>query len=533
MKYYWHNSILMVLLIANLSSCSDNKSKSSTRNSLNIDIAGDVTTFDPQAMIDAYTFRVLSDMYEGLVDMDQANRPIPGMAEKWTVSPDGKTYIFNLRHDLKFSDGSPLTAHDFVYSWQRLASPKTAGYKFVIDHLSNAESVFAGKLPIDKLGITALDNYTLKVTLASPDPAFIAKCTTIFTSAVPQKIIAQYGESWALPQHVVSTGAYRLTKHIANGTIQMHKNDYFYDVNHVKIDNLNFIPYADRNAALAAYKTGDIDISANVPIDQYQQLKTQYPQELHTVKMEGITFYSLNTRIGKLQNKDLRQALSMVIDRDVLVNKILANGQTALYSYISASIEQKRYGNLNYDWQQLSYPERIKIAQQLYAKAGYNHNHPLELDLLYDNNDASRKVAIAIANMWESGLGVKTNLHSQEWKGYLTARKNGNFEVIRNSWGAAFNFITTYTPEYQCKSSVNVSDYCNNEYDNLITQADKEQNPHLQTKLYQQAIKLAMKEYAVIPLYQNSYTTLIKPYVHGLDIESNLLEDIRSKWISF
>lgn len=532
MKCYWRNSILTMLLLANLSACSD-KSKSTTRDTLNIDIAGDVNTFDPQTLIDPYSFRILSDLYEGLVDMDQANRPIPGMAEKWIISPDGKTYIFNLRHDLRFSDGTPLTAHDFVYSWQRLASPQTIGYKFALDHLSNAQSVFTGKLPVDKLGIYALDDYTLKITLDTPDPAFIAKCTTIFTSPVPQKVIAKYGESWATPQHIVSTGAYKLVSHVANGKIQMQKNDYFYAESQVHVEKLNFTPYVDRNAALAAYKAGDIDISANVPIDQYQLLKQEYPSELHTVKMEGITFYSLNTKMAKLQNKDLRQALSMVVDRDVLVNKILANGQTALYSYITTSMEGERYGNLNYPWQKLSYSERIKIAQKLYAAAGYSSQHPLELDLLYDNNDASRKVAVAIADMWKSTLGVKTTIHSQEWKSYLEARRNGNFEVIRNSWGAAFNFITTYTPEYACKSTVNVSDVCTDGYDKLLAKADTEQNPAQQTQLYQQAINLAMTQYAIIPLYQNSYTTLIKPYVHGLKVESNLLNDIRSKWVSF
>lgn len=532
MKKNLRNSILLFTLFASISACTQKK-PTLARDTLHLDIGGDVTSFDPQSMVDFYSFRVLSDLYEGLVDMDQANRPIPGMAKKWTVSADGKTYTFELRDDLHFSDGSPLTANDFVYSWQRLADPKTGAYTFVIDHLQNAKDIFAGKLPPTKLGVKALSPTILQVTLDSPDPAFLAKCTTIFTSAVPQKTIATYGESWTLPQHIVTTGAYRLTSRVVNGPINMVKNDYFYAAKDVHVPKLEFIPYPDRNAALAAYKAGSIDMSANVPVDQYQELLKQYPEELHTVKMEGIAFYSLNTTIPKLQNKDLRQALSIAVDREALVDKVLANGQAPLYAYTTDTMENGRYTGMNYSWSKLPRNQQIELAKELYAKAGYSASHTLELDLLYDTNDASRKVAVAIADMWKSTLGVKTTVHNAEWKVYLQNKRNGQFEVARNNWGAAFNFITTYTPEYQCNTSVNISKLCLPAYDQLIESADREQNIATQTQLYKQALNLAMEQYAVIPLYQNSYTTLIKPYVHGLNIESNLLQDIRSKWVSF
>ena len=515
-----------------LSAC-QSKVNNHPQDTLRVDIGGDVTSFDPQKMVDSYTFRVLSDLDEGLVDMDQANRPIPGMAQSWHISADGKTYVFQLRKDLYFSDGTPLTAADFVYSWQRLADPKTAAYTFVIDHLVNAEAIFAGKLAPSKLGVKALSDYVLEVKLATPDPAFLAKCTTLFTTAVPRHTIEQYGESWSTPQHLVSTGAYALTDRVVNGPIFTTKNLYFYQANQVEIPQVIFTPYVDRNAALAAYKSGSIDISGDVPVDQYSTLIKQYPSELHTVKMEGIAFYSLNTQLAALQNRDLRQALSMAIDRDTLAYQILANGQTPNYSYVTSTIENGRYAGLDYAWSKLSSQERIAKAQQLYALAGYNSSNPLKLDILYNTNDASRKVALAIAAMWQKNLGVVTSVHNQEWKVYLQSRRTGQFEVLRNNWGAAYNFVTTYTPEYACGSDVNVSGLCLPDYDKLIHTADREQNSVKQTKLYRQAINLAMEQYAIIPLYQNSYTTLVKPYVTGLQIESNLLEDIRSKWVKF
>lgn len=520
-----------VLILFCMVSCS--KKQPTTHDTLRIDLGGDIVSFDPQKMVDAYTFRVLSDLDEGLVSMDQANNPIAGMAESWQISPDGKQYIFHLRHDLRFSDGVAITASDFVYSWQRLANPKTGGFSFVLDHLKNATEIFSGKLSPDKLGVKALDNYTLQVDLASPDPAFLSKCTAVFTTVVPKHVIEAYGESWATATHIVSAGAYKVTDRVVNGAIKLRKNDFYYDAKNVKIAKLEFIPFQDRNAALAAYKAGNIDITDNLPIDQSAKLKQEYATEFNTVSMEGITFYSLNIRIKKLQNKDLRQALSMVIDRDILTNDILANGTKPLYGYVTATIDNRAYKDLVYKWSELPYSERVKIAKQLYAKTGYTSQKPLELNLLYDNNDASRKVALAISDMWHNTLGVKVTLQSNEWKSYLQSRSSGNFEVIRNSWGAAFNSVTTYTPEYECGTNVNVSKLCTNDYDSLINQANLTQDKSAQIELYNHALNLAMEQYAVIPLYQNSYTVLLKPYVKGLDLEHNLLHDIRSKWMYF
>jgi oligopeptide transport system substrate-binding protein len=500
MKKYTRLKLFATLLLLTValfvSACSANEA-AHPRDTLRIDIAGDITSFDPQSMVDSNTFRILSDLDEGLVGMNQADQPIAGMAESWIISPDGKTYTFYLRHDLKFSDGKPITANDFVYSWQRLADPKTGGYSFVIDHLQNAPQIIAGILPATKLGVRALDPFTLQAVLEIPDPAFLAKCTTVFASAVPRHQIEQYAESWAIPSHLVTSGAYNLVSRVVNGTIKAQKNPYYYAAKDVSIAKLEFTPFADRNAAIAAFRSGAIDITANVPVDQYQNLKALYPTSLHTVTMEGMAFYSLNTKIPALQDERLRQALSMAVDRETLVNKILANGQLPLYSYVTPSIENSRFGGLNYEWASWSRKQQIQEAQKLYAAAGYSIHNPLRLNLLYNQNDASQKVALAIASMWKNVLGAEITLQGEEWKAYLQDRRNGNFQVLRNNWGAAYNNITTYTPEYQCNSNVNVSGLCLPEYDRLIAQANAVQNFNRQTEIYRQAIKLAMEQYAI------------------------------------
>ncbi len=526
-------AFLIITIAISLNACSKSQNNSSpkSRDKIQIDLGGDVATLDPQSLVDFYSFRVISDLDEGIIDMDQANRPIPGMAESWNISSDGKTYIFHLRHDLKFSDGSTINAADFVYSWQRLVNPKTGGYAFILDHVINAKAIQDGGKAPEALGVTALDPYTLKVQLALPDPAFLAKLTAVFSAPVPRKTITQYGESWTTVQHIVTCGAYTLTSRIVNGQITLTKNPYYYAANMVSIPTIEFIPYSDRNSALSAYKAGNLDILSELPIDQYQTIKQQFPAELHNVKMEGIVFYSLNTRLPQLQDVRLRQTLSMAIDRQTLTGDVLRGGQTPLYSLITPTIENSRYSNLDYSWKNLAPAQRIDYARKLYQQAGYSAESPLQLSIIYDNNDISRKIALAVASMWREQLGITTTLRVEDWKSYLQSRKQGAFVIIRNSWGAAYNMISTYTPEYQCNSTVNVGGWCSPAYDRLIAKAESEQNHTRQTQLYQQAITLAMESYPIIPLYQNNYTLLIKPYIGGLNVESNLLDDIRSKWL--
>ncbi len=527
----WRNFSVFILSASLIVACSkDNKSNDSKV--LRTDLGGNVGTLDPQGAFDPYTFHVLSDLYEGIVDMDQANNPIAGMAESWTVSDDGLTYDFYLRHDLKFSDGSSISADDFVYSWRRMIDPETAGYAGTsFGNILNALDVISHKLPLDNLGVEAIDQYQFRVNLSKPDPAFIEKCTALFTTVVPKQVIDKYGESWTSLEHIVTSGPYKLSKRVINGEIMLEKNPYYYNAKNVKMESVIYIPYQDRNSALSAYKTEELDILNGVPVDQYAKLKSDYAKQLNTVGYEGVVFFSLNVFSDKLKDTNVREALSLAVDRDVLTNKILASGQKPLYSYVTPTVENGRYKNVYYDWKSLTQAERDAKAKELLKDSGIEPQK-YSINLTYDNNDINRKVAVAVASMWEKELGIKVNLMPTVRKDYLDKRKNSDFEVLLNSWGAAFNHVTTYTPEYACASNVNVSRLCTVNYDSLITDANMSLNEDQQTQFYERALQLAMEQYAIIPLYQNSYTMMISPKVSGLNVESNLLHDIRSKWIS-
>ena len=503
---------------------------------LRIDVGSEAPTLDPALSEDAAAGRIINDLFAGLVDFDQQNNPIPGMAESWNISANGKTYTFHLRDNLKFSDGSRITANDFIYTYRRVVDPKTAsGHNYLLAGVVNGNKIIKGELPPTSLGISAPDAQTVVIQLDHPDANFLNYLTLGTVGVVSQKTINKYASAWTQAQNIVTSGAYVLSEHVVNGHILLIKNPYYFQESQVAIAKVDFFPYVDHNAGLSAYKTGGLDlVYQSVPIDQYQNLRQQYPSELHTIQQEGIYFYDLNQLLPQFKNNpELRQALSMAIDRNALVNKVLGQGETALYSNVTATVESGAYKSVRYSWADLPYAEQVKIAKQLYAKAGYSASHPLKIDLSYNTDDLHKKIALAIAGMWKSTLGVEVTLSNQEWKTFIASRHSGNYVVARDRWVADYNSVTSYTQLYLCNGMQNNSHYCNPAYDKLVTAAENSSDLAQQQQLYRQALTLALNDYSIIPLFQPNYSKLVKPYVSNLDVEHNFFNVEQSKWVKF
>lgn len=528
-----HTLCFTSLLI--LGSCTKKDGSTSTENTLRVDVGTELPTFDPALAEDGNTYRVINDLFAGLVDFDQANRPIPGMAKSWEISSDGKIYTFHLRDNLKFSDGSPITADDFVFSWRRLIDPKTgSSYAFLLKDVLNGQKIIDGKEKPERLGVIALDPETFVVHLEHPTNAFLSYITTPNVFVVPRKIIEKYGQNWTKPEHMVTSGAYILKEHVVNGYILATKNPNFYEESSVKIKNVKYFPFTDTNASLSNFKTGALDTTwQNVPIDQYKQLQKQFPDELHTFKWERMDYLNLNFQLPKFANNlKLRQALAMAINREDLTQKVLGAGQTPLYSTVTPTIENGKYADLNYSWSKLPHDKQVQMAKELYKEAGYGPNNPLTLTIKYQTNDLYKKVMISVMSMWQETLGVKVKLVNEEMKVLFPELRNGNYEVAQGRWGADYNSVTTYTPLFICNNGNNRSHYCNKNYDTLITKAEATSNPAQQQQLYKQALQLAMNEYAIIPLYEPTHQRLVNKRVKGYDIDSNYLDNVQTKWFN-
>lgn len=507
----------------------------SARDTLRIDIGNEPASLDPEANSDNSAARVQSDLFAQLVDYDQQGHLIPGLAESWDISKDGKLYTFHLRHNLKFSDGSPITARDFVFSWQRLVTPKTSGtYNFLLNNVINAESIVRGELEPSMLGVEAVNEHTFVVRLKAPDNSFLEKCSMTPLTVVSENNISKYQELWTQPEYMVTSGAYKLQSHVVNGSIRVSKNPYFYAESQVSIPNVVYFPYVDVNSSIAAYKSGDLDMTfISVPVDQFAQLKAEYPNELHSVRLEGMYYYTFNTSLDKFKDVRVRQALSMAIDRDMLTKQLLNMGQEPLYSTVTPTIEGGKYKNVKYSWATLDSAQRIAEAKQLYKSAGYSESNSLKITLLSNGDDIHKKIAMVLISMWKNNLGVEATFKNVEWKTLIQDRYLGNFELARGGWTGDYNSVTAYTPLYDCDGKQNLSFYCDKQYDKLIALANTELNPQKEQRLYSAALNQALNDYMTIPLFQYSYQRLVKPYIANYQIESNTGDHVQSKWLRF
>jgi oligopeptide transport system substrate-binding protein len=513
----------------------DNTTSLTKHEILNLAISGEPPTLDPTLSGDSVSSRIAHDLFEGLVSFNQNGDPIAGLAESWDISSDKMTYTFHLRPNLKFSDGSRLTASDVVKSWQRFADPKNAASQNnMVEIIQNGADIVAGKLPVSALGVMAPDDLTVSVKIVHPQASFLSLLASSGFSVVPTQVIAKYKDNWLKPEHIVTSGAYVLKQHILNGYMILEKNPFYYDKDNVKIAKVKYHAISDLNSQYNQYQAGEIDVTDSIPNDRYSEIKAKYPQELYTVEQEGIYFYDFNMMRPEFKNNlKLRQALTMAIDRNVLTQKVLGQGQIPLYSVVSATVESGQYKNIVYPWASWSRDKQITEAKKLYAEAGFNSSHPLSVDISYNTLDSHKKIAITIASMWKNILGVNVVLKNQEWKTFLLSRQKGDYQIARDGWIAG-RYITNYTDfMFLCKSPQNNSHYCSLEYDKLIHQADYALDPKIQFDYNQQALKLVMNAYPIIPLYQYTYSRLIKSYVKGYNPQHNHGNDVLTKWMYF
>lgn len=539
-------AVLLTLSVGlELSSCSKTHNDTATvsnavqsKDTINVDNGDDAPTVDPVMTQDVTSARVLYDLFAGLVDFNQKNETIPGLAEKWDISPDGKVYTFHLRDGLKFSDGTPITAEDVVFTWQRVADPKVASpYNMLASNIVNGQAIIDGKAAANTLGVKALDKKTVQITLLHPDSAFLQICTMPNVGIVSKANLTKFGTQWTDPKNMVTSGAYTIKEWVVKGHMLLTKNPNYYEAKDVTIPNVNFLPLVDTNASLSQYRTNGADITYSIPVDQYKDIQKEFGNQLHQFTLEALAYYDFNMTLPKYaNNKDLRQALSMAVDRQVLTKEVLGKGEVPSYSYITTTVEGGKFAGLDYDWAKFPREQQIAMAKELFAKAGYGPNHPLEISIAYNTNDGNKKVAIALGAMWQEVFGadsIKVTQANQEWKTFIDARNKANYDIARDAWNADYNSANSYTILYSCKNPQNNAKYCNPAYNKLIDQAQQTTDANERVNLIRQALMVAESDYAVIPLYQYTWQRLVNPRVKGYDADNNHFDHVQSKWYHF
>lgn len=488
-------------------------------------------TIDPSIAEGVPENNLIMDLFEGLISEDADANLIPGIAESWEVSADGKEYTFKLRPSV-WSDGTAFTAHDFVYSWQRTLNPATgSNYASILYPIKNAQAINEGKITdLNELGAKAIDDLTLKVELEGPIPYFLGLLAHHSSYPAPKHIVEKHGNNWTRPENMVSNGAFKMESWVPNSQIVLVKSDNYWDKEQVKLDKVIFYPIEDQNSELKRYRSGEIDVTNEIPNDQIKWLKENLSNELHIGAYLGTYYYGLN--VGKPPFKDnpkLREALSLAIDRDILTEKVTGVGEIPAYNFVPKGING--YEAYQPEAAKLSKEERLKKAQALYAEAGYSKDKPLKTEILYNTSENHKKIAIAVASMWKQNLGVETSLSNQEWKVYLeTRRLKEKTQAFRAGWIGDYNDPNTFLEMFKSNSGLNDVALNLPEFDQLLADAEKESNPEKRFELLKQADKLLVESYAVLPLYTYVKAHLVKPYVKGF--KNNIMDHNRSKYIS-
>ncbi|NNN57622.1 oligopeptide ABC transporter substrate-binding protein OppA [Vibrio sp. 1-2 (7-a)] len=475
----------------------------------------EAATLDPAKAEGLPEMHVIRDLFEGLVIQDSDGNIIPGVAESWETK-DNQTFTFHLRKDAKWSNGEPVTADDFVYSLRRAVDPKTASpnvWYLKLTKIKNIADVAEGKKPLDDLGIAAVDKYTLRFELDSQVPYFVAMTGHTSMMPVHQATVENRDKPWSDPDQFVGNGAFTLDKWVVNERIELVKNPSYWDSADTHLNRVTYIPFENQNASINRYAAGELDITSDVPTHMAQKLKQDYKQAYTVVPLLCTYYYAFNTTRPPFDDARVRQAVSYSIMRDVITNGVTQVGNLPAYTF--AHQYTAGFDATPPEYSKWSQQQRDEKARQLLKEAGYSQDKPLDFKLLYNTSEANKSIAVAIASMLQKNLGANVELENQEWKSYLVARKQGNFDVMRASWCGDYNEASTFLSLLRSGSSGNFARYSSEAYDNVMNSALAATNEKARQGFYDQAEQLLATDMPIAPIYYYMQARLVRPTVGG------------------
>ncbi|WP_047049340.1 ABC transporter substrate-binding protein [Vibrio mexicanus] len=483
----------------------------------------EVASLDPHKTEGVPESHVIRDLLEGLVNQDADGNTIPGVAESWSTE-DNKTFVFKIREGAKWSNGDPVTAEDFVYSFKRAVDPATASpYSWYIEYttIENAKDIIAGNADKETLGVRAIDANTLEIKTEKALPYFVAMMGHTTMKPVHRATVEAHGDQWTKPENFVGNGAYVLNNWVVNERIELTRNEQYWDNANTTLNKVTFLPIENQVAEMNRFLAGEIHITNELPIEHFSRLKKDHAESVSVKGDLCSYYYGFNNAKAPFDDVRVRKALSYAIDRDVISNIILGQGQKPAY-FLTPEItagfnpELPAYG-------QMTQAERVAEAKKLLDEAGFGAENPLQFNLLYNTSENHRKIATAIQSMWKKDLGVDITLENQEWKTYLDTRRQGNFDVTRAGWCGDYNEASSFLTLMKSTNSSNDPKYNSAEYDQVMQDAMTATSEEERQALYLKAEQLLAKDMPIAPIYQYVKSRLVSPQVGGFP--SNNAED--------
>jgi oligopeptide transport system substrate-binding protein len=474
----------------------------------------DPATLDPHRFALPGEVQIVSDLFLGLLTLDAEAKPVAGAAESWTVSPDGLAWDLRLREGLVWSDGRPITAADYEWSLRRMLDPATA-FPFAarLYAIRNAREVSAGTKPVAELGVRALDARRLRIELAHPAPYF-PEVLASYSSPAPRHQVEARPNDWFRPGVMVSNGPFLLEEWVPNSHVRLRRNPRFYDAARVGLEGVVHVHPGDAASALRRFRAGELHVVLVVPPDQIDWARANLPKELRLSPGFGLEHIAFNVRRPPFDDARVRRAVSMAVDREALTKHVTRAGETPAYGLVPP-------GASNYprparaEFAGKPQAERVKLARTLLAEAGYGPGKPLRFTLTYPSGDVNRRVAVALAAMWQAA-GVQAELRALEVKALVGEVGSGGFDAVRFQWLSGTTDPVSFLERLETGAgAMNQPGWAVARYDALVREAERRADLTQRAALLAQAEALALAEHPVAPLYYYAGRRLVSGQVTG------------------
>lgn len=474
----------------------------------------EIESLDPAKQETIAGLHVVLDAFEGLTDLGPDGDVTGGVAERWEISADGRTYVFHLRAEARWSNGDPITAQDYVYSWLRALHPQTKSpFASFLDRIRGANNFRTGKLQdAGTVGLRALDSKTLRVELENPTPYFLTMLRSPVTFAVHRATVEKHGDQWTRPENFVGNGAYRLTEWVPNVRMMMVRNEHYWRAASVKIDRVAFYPIEDSSKELDKFRAGELDMTYTVPDDRHEELMRDFKDEYRLGPYFGTYYFQFNTLIAPFDNPMLRRALALAVDRDFMVEQVAKGGETAAYGLVPPGVPG--YKSQVADFRNMTQARRLAEAAGIMRDLGYSQANPLRLEILFNTSSRHKAVSEAVRDMWRQ-IHVEATLVEADYKTVLDRRRRSDFQVNRASWIGDYVDPTTFLENLMIGARQNDSRYHSRDYTDLVRRSYGLTDHRARMEQLQRAEALVLKDLPLTPVFHYVSKRLVSKRVSG------------------
>ncbi|MCG7407224.1 peptide ABC transporter substrate-binding protein [Paenibacillus sp. ACRRX] len=489
---------------------------------------GEPYTLDPAFASDTTSYFIIDNLYEGLYTYDKSGKIVEGAASKVDISSDAKIYTFTIRDGAKWSNGDPVTAHDFEYSWKRILNPKTAAYDpSSLYYIKGAEEYNKGKGSVENVGVTAKDDRTLLVELKAPLGIF--PTIAVGHAYLPvRSTVVDKNDKWAAESNtIVGNGPYSTQEWKHNEQITLTKNAQYWNKDAISMETIHFKMVQDATTYYQMYKTGDLDLILALPLDTIDQEKDN--KEYLSHPSFSVYTYSFNVKEKPFTNRKIRQAFSYAINREILTKNVTKGGEKAAFGYVPYGVSNPSGKDYRDEAPEKYYEFNAEKAKQLLAE-GLKEEGLTQLPTVtfkYNTADNHKKIAEALQAMLLENLGVEVKLENQEWKTYIDTFKQKNFQIARMGWEGNYLDPLGVLGHYTSSNSNNFTNWSNKTYDELIEKSTYELDANKRVALTQQAEKVLMEDLPIIPILFSADTALVSPKVTGIIFDARSNPDLR------